>query len=130
MKSTLLALSIAMALPFGAAAQTTEQRSADGTLLERRQTVDGRTWITRFHANGRISETGAFQLGLRDGLWKRYDEQGRCVARARFSHGQRDGIWVMRHADGSKHRIRYRANDAVMVKHADARGELVVEGAR
>jgi YD repeat-containing protein len=93
MRSLLIAL--ALAVPVLATAQRHAERTFDeqGRLVTSRYEKDGREFVFTYHANGRLAASQEYVGGVRDGLWKQYDEHGHLLVRACFDQGRRCGTW-------------------------------------
>lgn len=93
MRSLLIAL--ALAVPVLATAQRHVERSYDeqGHLVASRYEKDGREFVFTYHANGRLAASQEYVAGVRDGLWRAYDEHGHLLVRACFDRGRRCGTW-------------------------------------
>ncbi len=90
-----LLIALAFAVPVLATAQRHAERTYDeqGRLVASRYEKDGREFVFTYHANGRLAASQEYVGGVRDGLWRSYDEQGHLLVRACFDQGRRCGTW-------------------------------------
>lgn len=84
-------ISLALLVSLGSEAQNTVNNTNDkGTSSTYVQ--DGKfVLVTHYHANGAVSETGAFLNNVPDGKWETFSEDGSKTAEINYKDGKRHG---------------------------------------
>jgi len=93
MRTLLIALLVMLAAPVLAQHGARQERYPDGRVKSTRYMKDGREYVFTYHPNGHLASTCEYVGGVRDGLWRSYDEQGRLLVHACFDQGRRCGTW-------------------------------------
>ncbi|MBL8002115.1 MAG: hypothetical protein JNL05_09155 [Flavobacteriales bacterium] len=122
-----LLIALALAVPVLATAQRHAERTYDeqGRLVISRYEKDGREFVFTYHANGRLAASQEYVGGVRDGLWRAYDEQGHLLVRACFDRGRRCGTWEF-FADGAlRGRLSFEAGELAEGEAYGTAGELI-----
>lgn len=120
-----------MLLVTGAAASQglVEQRFHDNGRVSSTLFSDGVvTHYMAYHPSGRVHEMGSYRAGLRDGVWKQFDENGEVVARIEFSMGKRKGTWeFFDRSTAGRMRLEYREGHLARGEQFGADGALIAQ---
>ena len=68
---------------------------AEGVYADEDLTVENGSF-TYYHGNGKVESRGKFEMGLKKGIWERYDKWGRPLAEKVYDPGYLEGILYTR----------------------------------
>lgn len=91
---------------------------AEGTYADEKLLVEHGQFIF-YHANGKLESRGAYHMGLKTGVWLRYDRWGRDLAEKVYDHEPLDNILYTRaetmpsYPGGEKEMVHYLRKEVV-----------------
>ena len=113
----LIALLVMLSVSFGYAQENKEAK------LEK---IGDSTYITYFHDNGEISQTGMFNAeGKVHGEWKMYDVAGKKIALGSYDNGKKVGKWFFWEGESLKE-VDYIDSRIVSINQWDSKTKVAI----
>lgn len=106
--------------------QLIQERHPNGKLASTQYLDGDQVRFITYYESGRVKEMGGFRDGLRDGVWKQFDENGVVLCEALFASGLRNGRWTIRNAqDQTVGLLSYADGDLSRAEQRSAAGDLI-----